>query len=130
MSKCKIYDRLIELLNKHLSGEKKLTDKELECIGMDLEEDIPWADSWVMHGYKSYDEWHDQNRDYLDQLNEVLDLYRSIPEVKALVERKATEHKKSYVECTETSTDFLKWLDEAVTNTHADKENKIYEKDV
>ena len=81
----------IDMLKKHISGEKKLSDEELEEIGMCLEEEIPWLDDWVTHGYESSEAWYEKNKDFLDKLDEVIKLYNSISEVKALKEKKASK---------------------------------------
>lgn len=91
MNKDDMYMHEIEMLKKHISGEKKLSDEELEEIGMCLEEDIPWSDDWKTHGYESSEAWYEKNKDFLDKLDEVIKLYNSIPEVKALKEKKASK---------------------------------------
>lgn len=103
MDKDNMYKEEIDAIKKHLSGEKKMTDAELEELGMMLETDIPYSDDWVMHGYSSNEEWQLENQDFLDKLDEVLELYRSIPEVKALKGRKATNYEASLADCNESN---------------------------
>ena len=91
MNKDDTFKHEIDALKKHISGERRLIDKELECIGLCLEEEIPWSDDWKTHGYESSEAWHEKNKDFLDKLDEVLKLYNSIPEVKALKEKKASK---------------------------------------
>lgn len=78
MSENNVFKAEIDAMKKHLSGEKKMTATELEELGQDLEVDIPYADDWISHGYNSYEEWYLDHKDYLESLDEALDLYRSI----------------------------------------------------
>ena len=77
MNKNDIYKAEIDALKKHLSGEKKMTVTELEELGKDIEADIPYIDDWISHGYSSYETWLYEHKDFLDKLDEVLELYRS-----------------------------------------------------
>lgn len=81
MTEDNMFKEEIDAMKKHLSGEKKMTTDELEELGQGLETDIPYTDVWISHGYSSYEEWYSDHENYLDKLGEVLELYRSIPEV-------------------------------------------------
>lgn len=78
MSEDNVFKAEIDAMKKHLSGEKKMTSDDLMMLGADLEVDTPYADDWISHGYNSYKEWLAEHKDYLESLDEALDLYRSI----------------------------------------------------
>ncbi len=81
MSENNVFKAEIDAIKKHLSGEKKMTSDELMMLGADLDVDTPYADDWISHGYSSYEEWFAEHKDYLESLDEALELYNSIPEV-------------------------------------------------
>ena len=81
MSENNVFKAEIDAMKKHLSGKKKMTTAALKKLGQDLEVDIPYADDWRSHGYNLYEEWHLDHKDYLESLDEALELYNSIPEV-------------------------------------------------
>lgn len=65
----------IEKLKKHLAGEIILTDDELAEIQLSYDEDcgcMPYADDWRYHGYSSYEEWYEVNKDDIDAMEKSL----------------------------------------------------------
>lgn len=63
MDKDDMYKAEIDAMKKHLSGEKKLADAELEEFGQDIEVDTPYTDDWRSHGYSSHEEWSLEHKD-------------------------------------------------------------------
>lgn len=86
MDKDDMFKDTIDAIKRHLSGEKKMTIEELQMMEADLEIDSPYSDDWRYHGYSSYGEWFADHKDYLEKLDEVFNLFRSIPEVKQMHE--------------------------------------------
>lgn len=67
----------IEMLQRYLDGSISLADDEFESIILNYEEDLaigPNADDWRYHGYSSYNEWYEANKESLDAFAESLRL--------------------------------------------------------